>query len=221
MKKQLKNKSKKTIADIFVHPNHDIDRFYEIIFIVHPDCEVNKKTADVIKKYKDYFNKIEYSEEMGLRNLAFKIKKQITGYYFFMHVISNIDTINEFKKAIKLDKDILRFMVIRHKYNYEKLKDMATAKVKKSTFNKYADKNPDEAKKPEDKSAVETSKTPEIEVAKETKAETVKKEESVAKAEASATKKTADTTKEDTKTKESSDSKPTATASDKTSTSEE
>ena len=168
---------------------------------------------------------------MGLRNLAFKIKKQITGYYFFMHVISNIDTINEFKKAIKLDKDILRFMVIRHKYNYEKLKDMATAKVKKSTFNKYADKNPDEAKKPEDKSAaettksedkpaVETSKTPETEVAKEAKAETVKKEEAVAKDEVSATK-TADTTKKDTKTKESSDSKPTATASDKTSTSEE
>ena len=121
--------AKKNAAVPIKNAKADIDRFYEIIFIVHPECEVKKTTQEVIKKYTSLFKKIEHSEQIGIRNLAHKMKKQITGFYFYMHVVCKLDDVDAFKKAIKLDRDILRYLVIRHRYNYETLKDMMTPKV--------------------------------------------------------------------------------------------
>lgn len=121
----------------YVTRNHEIDRFYEIIFIIHPELVVNKKEGTIIDKYVDMFKTIEHKEEMGLRNLAYPIKKQITGFYFFMHVVAKLDDIRKFESIIKLDSNIIRYMVIRHKYSYAKLVELATPKLSEKAAQKH------------------------------------------------------------------------------------
>ena len=57
--------------------------------------------------------KVSKREYWGLRNLAYKIKKNRKGHYVFMNVEANAETLSEVERSLHYNEDVLRYLSIR------------------------------------------------------------------------------------------------------------
>lgn len=91
---------------------------YECIYVARQDVstshveEMSEQFAGVIKDQGGNVEKVEYC---GLRQLAYKIKKNRKGHYVEMHLESEPDAIFEMERQMGLHEDMLRFLTIRVK----------------------------------------------------------------------------------------------------------
>ena len=88
---------------------------YEIMFIVKTtiDEEEVKKSSENLKSIiTDMKGKIIEFKELGQKQLAYPIKKQITGFYYLLICEANSEIINEFERIAKIDENILRHLII-------------------------------------------------------------------------------------------------------------
>lgn len=91
-------------------------RDYEIMYIIRPDIEEEAR-----KELIDRFNSIltdngatiEKVDEMGLRRLAYEIKKYRDGYYVVVNFKGDQRAINEFDRQAKFVDDIIRHLIVR------------------------------------------------------------------------------------------------------------
>lgn len=102
---------------------------YEVTFIVDPVLSGDeiKSTA---KTYVDAITtagcKIVHIDEMGLRQLAYPIKKRTTGVYYTIEFTTpNGEMINNMELSFRRDERIMRFLTVRLdkygvKYNEDK-----------------------------------------------------------------------------------------------------
>ncbi len=92
-------------------------RHYEIVFMVYPNKSIYIK--DIIKHYSFIINsnngKIHRLEDWGLRYLSYSIKKYYKAHYILMNVEISIDTMYKLNSDLKLNLNILRFILIRKK----------------------------------------------------------------------------------------------------------
>lgn len=89
-------------------------RLYELILVVKPSTEVlRKKTIASVKTLlKDL--KITKENEMGQKALAYKIKREVNGFYFaFALEGENIPV--DFEKKLLENENILRHLLLRTK----------------------------------------------------------------------------------------------------------
>lgn len=89
---------------------------YEIMFIVKTTLEesVVKSTVESLKSIiTDMKGKVESSKDMGQRELAYPIKKEISGFYYVLTVEASHDTIAEFDRKARLNENILRHQIIK------------------------------------------------------------------------------------------------------------
>ena len=88
-------------------------QLYETIFIVKQDLD-NKSLKNLEEKYDNLLklNKaiIEYKENWGLRNLAYKIEKYKKGYYYMIVFNGEKDTVTELERNFRIDENIIRFL---------------------------------------------------------------------------------------------------------------
>ena len=88
---------------------------YEMMFIVKATNEgtVVAGTAEEIKKIAEA-NKAKVSEfkELGIKKLAYPIKKELTGTYYVMTVEAKHDTIKEFERKVRINENVLRHLII-------------------------------------------------------------------------------------------------------------
>lgn len=120
-------------------------KHYETMFIVKPTL-VEEEIKQKIDFYKDVITKnggvIETCLDMGMRNLAYEIKKHKRGYYFVIYFTTKPESILELERLYRINEDILRFIVIK----YESKKEQKAWK----TFVDRANKKPEpKVKKPE------------------------------------------------------------------------
>lgn len=113
---------------------------YETTFIVDPVLSGDeiKTTA---KTYEDLLKKdgcsIVHIEEMGLRQLAYPIRKRHSGVYFTFEFNSNSgNVIDDFELALRRDKRIIRFLTTALdkfglKYNEDKRNGLIGKKKEK------------------------------------------------------------------------------------------
>lgn len=91
-------------------------RKYEIMYIVRPDLDEEGRKA-LIERFNtvltDNGAEIEKVEEMGMRRLAYEIKKYREGYYVVVVANSEPVAVQEFDRLAKINDDIVRFMIIR------------------------------------------------------------------------------------------------------------
>ena len=86
-------------------------RYYEMIFIVHPNVPeeelpvVTDKVTSAINQSKGEVIKIE---KWGKRRCAHKIKKCSKGYYFLLYFGITPDGLAELDRALRYDEKILR-----------------------------------------------------------------------------------------------------------------
>lgn len=89
---------------------------YEIMFIVKTTLEesVVKSTVESLTSIiTDMKGKVESSKDMGQRELAYPIKKEISGFYYVLTVEASHETIAEFDRKARLNENILRHQIIK------------------------------------------------------------------------------------------------------------
>ena len=88
---------------------------YEIMFIVKPtlDEAAIKDTVKSLEKIiTDMKGKVT-TKDMGKRELAYPIKKEISGFYYLFTVNASVDAIDEFDRKARINENILRHQIIR------------------------------------------------------------------------------------------------------------
>lgn len=103
-------------------------RYYETMFILKPTL-----TAEEISAKIEFFKNIllnnganiEGYVDMGMRNLAYEIKKNKRGYYCVIYFKAPPTLINELERNYRITEDIIRFIVI----NYESKREQKTWQI--------------------------------------------------------------------------------------------
>ena len=91
-------------------------QLYETIYVVKQDLD-NKGLKELEANYDNLLklNKaiIEYKENWGLRNLAYKIQNYKKGYYYMVVFNGEKETVIELERNFRIDENILRFLTSR------------------------------------------------------------------------------------------------------------
>jgi small subunit ribosomal protein S6 len=89
---------------------------YETVFIARQDVSA-KQVEDFAKAFGKIINdnggSVKKTESWGLRNLAYKIKKNRKGHYTLMHLDAPHAAVVEMERNMGLNEDVLRFMTVR------------------------------------------------------------------------------------------------------------
>lgn len=97
-------------------------RYYETMFILKPTLTQEEIDAK-IEFFKNILTNnnasIDGCINMGMRNLAYEIKKNKRGYYYVIYFRSEANLIAELERNYRITEDILRFIVINYKNKRE------------------------------------------------------------------------------------------------------
>jgi len=92
--------------------------FYESIIIIRQDvssADVDKVADDLIKIVKDHKCSVIKTEYWGLRPLAYEIKNNKKGHYYFIGIEADNALIKELVRKIKLSESIIRSSLVKVK----------------------------------------------------------------------------------------------------------
>ena len=97
-------------------------RFYETMFILKTTLTQEETTAKI-----DFFKSvltnngasIEATIDMGIRNLAYEIKKCKRGYYFVIYFKAPPTLVAELERNYRINEEVIRFIVINYKNKTE------------------------------------------------------------------------------------------------------
>lgn len=91
--------------------------FYELVIIVRPDLStseldgiVDNISSIVAESHSGELVKNEY---WGVRHLAYEINHNKKGHYSLLGISTPIPGLNELERKIKLNQNIIRFMIIK------------------------------------------------------------------------------------------------------------
>lgn len=90
-------------------------RYYEIVFLVHPDH------SDQVKSMIDRYQKLVHStggsvsrlEDWGRRQLAYPIQKVHKAHYVLMNVKTTVEGIQEFRTLLGQSDTVLRNLILQ------------------------------------------------------------------------------------------------------------
>lgn len=89
-------------------------RNYEVIFIFRTEADAyNGGLAKVKEEFSKAGANIVKEDDMGDRELAYQIKKESRGHYYFFNVELEPDSIIKIEKDLKLFNEILKFMFVK------------------------------------------------------------------------------------------------------------
>ena len=91
-------------------------RKYEVMYILKADLDeaARKEEMDKLAKIiSDNGGEVTKTDEsMGLRDLAYPIKKETKGYYVVLKASMENATINEFNRLVRIDASVLRHLIV-------------------------------------------------------------------------------------------------------------
>ena len=96
---------------------------YESVIIGRQDLTPSQfetlieKFISVIVSFK---GEIKKRENWGLRNLAYKIKKNRKGHYILLNIDGPPEAIHEYERLMRLDEDVIRFLTMKINHINEK-----------------------------------------------------------------------------------------------------
>lgn len=90
--------------------------YYESVFIARQDISGTQadSLADAFTKViEDQGGTVGKRENWGLRNLAFKIKKNRKGHYILLNIDAPATAVHEMERQMRINEDVLRYLTIR------------------------------------------------------------------------------------------------------------
>ena len=88
---------------------------YELVFILKPNVEEEKKTQ-LLEKLRGIIETegaIENIDEWGNRRLAYEIDKINEGYYVLVNFNSGIEVVNELNRNLGITDEVMRHLIVR------------------------------------------------------------------------------------------------------------
>ena len=89
---------------------------YECVYIARQDIstsQVEGLTEQFTTLISENGGTVAKTEYWGLRNLAYKVKKNRKGYYVLLNLDAPHAAVNELKRVMGLNEDVLRTLVLR------------------------------------------------------------------------------------------------------------
>ncbi len=93
-----------------------MNRKYELMAIFAPELEEDAVEKEIEKLKQDISSRngeVEKVDNWGKRKLAYEIKKKKEGTYVVLNFSLPPSEVNNFKNNLKLNENILRFMIIK------------------------------------------------------------------------------------------------------------
>jgi small subunit ribosomal protein S6 len=90
--------------------------FYENVFIARQDistAQVETLTDTFANLVAENGGKVEKREYWGLRNLAYRIKKNRKGHYVLFNLEAPPAAVNELERNMRINEDVLRYLTVR------------------------------------------------------------------------------------------------------------
>lgn len=90
--------------------------FYEGVFIARQDAssaQVEGLQDTFAALIEEKGGKVTKREYWGLRNIAYRMKKNRKGHYVLFNIDATSEAMNEFDRQMRLNEDILRHLVVR------------------------------------------------------------------------------------------------------------
>jgi small subunit ribosomal protein S6 len=89
---------------------------YENVFIARQDvtsAQVEALTDQLTALLKERGGDVKKREYWGLRNLAFRIKKNRKGHYVLLNIEAPPSALHEMERTMRINEDVLRFLTIK------------------------------------------------------------------------------------------------------------
>ena len=89
---------------------------YECVYIARQEltaAQAEQLSKDLAKIVSSNNGEIKGQEYWGLRNLAYKIRKNRKGHYTMFHIDAPSSTIEELERNMRLNEDILRYLTVK------------------------------------------------------------------------------------------------------------
>ena len=91
-------------------------RMYETVILVQPDLGddelkgLSVKIQEIIAKMTGVFHRLE---DWGLRKLAYPVKKNVRGRYYYLRFDGDAALIAELERRLRLDDRVLRYQSVK------------------------------------------------------------------------------------------------------------
>ncbi len=89
---------------------------YESVLIARQDLgasQVNSIVEDLSNVIKKEGGEVVRVDNWGLKNLAYRIKKNRKGHYVLMNITAPANAIAEFERIMRFNEDIIRYMTVK------------------------------------------------------------------------------------------------------------
>ena len=89
---------------------------YESVIIARQDiaaAAVETLSDELTKIIEENGGSVVKCEQWGLRNLAYRIKKNRKGHYILLNIDAPSDALTEYERRMRINEDILRYFSIR------------------------------------------------------------------------------------------------------------
>ena len=100
---------------------------YESVIIARQDLgssQVNTLVEELTGVIKAEGGEVVKVDNWGLKNLAYRVKKNRKGYYVLLDIVAPASAISEYGRRLRLNEDVIRYMTVRvEEFNNEVASD--------------------------------------------------------------------------------------------------
>ncbi len=89
---------------------------YEGVIIARQDLgasQVNDLVSNLSEVIKKEGGEVVKVDNWGLKNLAYRIKKNRKGYYVLLNIVAPANAISEYERIMRLNEDVIRYMTVK------------------------------------------------------------------------------------------------------------
>ena len=89
---------------------------YESVLIARQDLgasQVNNLVSEMSNVIANQGGEVVRVDNWGLKNLAYRIKKNRKGHYVLMNITAPANAIAEFERVMRFNEDIIRYMTVK------------------------------------------------------------------------------------------------------------
>ena len=106
---------------------------YESVLIARQDLgasQVSNIVSDLSDIIKKEGGEVVRVDNWGLKNLAYRIKKNRKGHYVLLNIVAPAKAVSEYERLMRLNEDVIRYMTIKvDEFNNEMASDEDIAAV--------------------------------------------------------------------------------------------
>lgn len=105
--------------------------FYESVLIARQDLgasQVSTLVSDLSETIKSNGGEVVRVDNWGLKNLAYRVKKNRKGHYVVLNISAPAAAVAEYERLMRFNEDVIRYMTVKvDKFSSEEAGESATS----------------------------------------------------------------------------------------------